>query len=460
MPNTAAASSGIEVAVVGAGVGGMAAAIRLAEAGRRVAVFDPSLQAGGLAGGFEVGGGSVERYYHHVFRSDTAAARWINELGLGARLEFLPADMGFFSGGRLHRFGTPLSLLRFSRLPFLDRVRLGLRIRSIASMTDPAPFENITAVDWLEQRASRAEMEVFWTPLLTAKFGDERDLVSMAWLWARFRARVGGSIGRAERLGYLRGGFQQLGDAMSRRAEELGVEVHLGRRVTAVSVEAGRVTGISTDEGAVHAAAVLWTPSLNAMARAVPSLPAAYRAICEGVRYHTAVVMVVELAASALPFYWVTVGDRDLPFTVAVEHTRLVGTTDYGGRTIVYLGRYAAPETEIAKATDAEVAASFLEAATQAFGPAFRTPLAAHVFRAPGAQPIVPPGWDTGRPSLTTGIGGLVAANMAQIYPWDRGINYSVELGERAASAVLDELTGTPTALPSPAPTGQGPDMQ
>jgi len=83
----------------------------------------------------------------------------------------------------------------------------------------------------------------------------------------------------------------------------------------------------------------------------------------------------------------------------------------------------------------------FLESAAEHFNAAFATPLAAHVFRAPAAQPIVPPGWAAERPDLRSGVSGLVVANMAQIYPWDRGVNYSLELGEQAAAAVLDELS-------------------
>ena len=433
--------AGGHVGVVGAGVAGMAAAIRLAEAGLSVSVFDPAPAAGGLAGGFSVGGGSVERFYHHIFHSDKTSQRWINDLGLGAHLEWLPASMGFYSGGNLYRFGTPLSLLAFRPLSVVDRVRMGLRIRGLSSQPSPDPFEEITAVEWLRQRCSERELEVFWHPMLEAKFGPDSDAVSMAWLWARFRARVGGSAGLRERLGYLRGGFQQLGDRMADRALELGVEVHFGSRVREVQIDEHGVAALSDADGRRFAVdAIVWTPSLNALARAVPALRADYREVCAGIRYHHAVVMVVELERSALPYYWVTVGDRRLPFTVAVEHTRLVGTTDYSGRTIVYLGRYSPPDDPIVSEADESVRERFLGAAADAFSEGFRHPLAAHLFRAPAAQPIVPPGWGRKKPSLRTGLRGLVTANIAQIYPWDRGINYSIELGEQAAKAVLDEL--------------------
>jgi len=427
---------GMRVAVIGAGVCGMAAAIRLAEAGHDVAVYDPAPVAGGLASGVEVGDATVERFYHHLFRSDAVAARWITSLGLGERLHFFPASMGFYSGGRLYPFGTPASLLRFTPLPLRDRVALGLRIMRLSSTADATRFEHLTAVEWLRQRASREELEVFWHPLLRAKFGRDSDLVSMAWLWARFRSRVGGSVGRQERLGYLRGGFHALGEAMAARAGELGVAAHLGVSVGSLVVRGGAVAGVEHAQGEDAVDGVVWTPSLNTLARRVPELPFAYREACAATRYHGAIVVVVELARSALPYYWVTIGDANLPFTVAVEHTRLLPPEDYGARTIVYLGTYTPPDGPLNLRDDGEVRALFLDAATAALSPAFANPLRARVFRAAAAQPIVPAGWGSQRPPLRTGLRGLVTANIAQIYPWDRGINYSLELGEAAARAL------------------------
>ena len=434
-----------DAVVVGAGVAGLASAIRLAEHGVSVAVVDPASQAGGLAGGFEVGGGSVERYYHHLFRSDVVAQRWVAELGLGHRLEWRTATMGFYAGGRLFPFGTPASLLRFPLLGMPDRVRLGARIRQLSAVPSPDEFEQITAVEWLRARASTAELRVFWMPLLHAKFGLDADRVSMAWLWARFRARAGGqSLVERERLGYLRGGFQQLGDAMVERARAAGADIRLGERVESIAVVDGSVTGLRTSSGDIAARGVIWTPSLNVAARMVPDMPDDVRNACASVAYHSAVVVVVELPAPVLPCYWVTIGDSALPFTVAVEHTRFVPAADYGGRTVVYLGRYARPDDPVMALPDEALLRRFLEAAAYAFSPAFREPLAAHAFRAPGAQPIVPPGWSRNRPPMHSGVGGLVLANMAQIYPWDRGINYSVSLGEQAATELIADLETRP----------------
>ena len=59
------------------------------------------------------------------------------------------------------------------------------------------------------------------------------------------------------------------------------------------------------------------------------------------------------------------------------------------------------------------------------------------LFREPAAQPVVTVGYHERIPPLDTGVPGLVLANTTQIYPEDRGTNYSVRLGDEAAAAVL-----------------------
>ena len=58
--------------------------------------------------------------------------------------------------------------------------------------------------------------------------------------------------------------------------------------------------------------------------------------------------------------------------------------------------------------------------------------------REPAAQPIVTVGYHRRIPPLQTGVPGLVLANTTQIYPEDRGTNYSVRLGTDAARSLLD----------------------
>jgi hypothetical protein len=54
------------------------------------------------------------------------------------------------------------------------------------------------------------------------------------------------------------------------------------------------------------------------------------------------------------------------------------------------------------------------------------------------AQPVPTLHHSRNIPSLRTSIPGVWLANMSQVYPWDRGTNYAVELGRRVAREVAD----------------------
>ena len=60
------------------------------------------------------------------------------------------------------------------------------------------------------------------------------------------------------------------------------------------------------------------------------------------------------------------------------------------------------------------------------------------VFRANFAQPIFHLDYSKNALSVETPMGGLYLANMQLVYPWDRGTNYAIELGEKVAEAIID----------------------
>ncbi|MEZ4665590.1 MAG: FAD-dependent oxidoreductase [Thermomicrobiales bacterium] len=78
------------IAIVGGGIAGLTAALRLAQSGHEVTLWERAPKFGGQAGAFEVEGGKLEYFYHHLFQSDTQITELIQELGIGDRLAWLP----------------------------------------------------------------------------------------------------------------------------------------------------------------------------------------------------------------------------------------------------------------------------------------------------------------------------------------------------------------------------------
>src|SRR3954449_5528457 len=117
------------VAVIGAGVTGLVAALRLAQRGDEVVVYERWPGLGGMAATLDVGHGHLlERYYHHLFTSDRHIADLYDELGMPDELEWLPSSVAFFLEGRSWPFTSPLHLLRFSPLSLRSRLRMGIAV--------------------------------------------------------------------------------------------------------------------------------------------------------------------------------------------------------------------------------------------------------------------------------------------------------------------------------------------
>ena len=135
----------MRVGIIGGGAAGLAAAYELTKGGHYAEVFEAAPFLGGQASTFEVGGGQLERGYHHLFVSDTAMVDLIHELGLGHKLEWRESKVGLYHSGRIWDFATPMDLLRFKPLTLPQRIRLGLWTFILQKTRHWQKFEGITA---------------------------------------------------------------------------------------------------------------------------------------------------------------------------------------------------------------------------------------------------------------------------------------------------------------------------
>ena len=114
------------MAVLGGGIGGLASAHFLLQAGFTPVVLEASDRLGGLGTWFEHRDVHLDRYYHVILDSDAELCALVKELGIDDRLVWRETGMGFRLGGKLYGFNSPLDLLRFRALSFPDRIRTGL----------------------------------------------------------------------------------------------------------------------------------------------------------------------------------------------------------------------------------------------------------------------------------------------------------------------------------------------
>ena len=439
----------MKVGIIGGGAAGLAAAYELTGQGHFAEVFEVAPFLGGQASTFEVGGGQLERGYHHLFVSDTAMTDLIHELGLGNKLAWLESKVGVYHSGRIWDFATPLDLLRFKPLTLFQRLRLGLLTFVLQKTRNWQKFEGVTAQDWLTKNLGQDIYQAIWEPMLRGKFGEYYDQVSMTWLWGKIYLRVAsrGKTLQKERLGYPMGSFGEVFNRLEERIIEQGGKVHLSARINRVTVEDGTATGLEAQlsgqepTSSKYDAVIATTPSYI-FARLVPPLPEDYQQKLTSISYLSAVLMILTLDRPLTSKYWLNIADRTLPFVGVIEHTNMIDPALYGGNHIVYLTNYTPRDSDLYSKTGDELLEEFVPHLRE-LNPSFDRSWVREFFhhKVDGAQPIIGVNYGQQIPGHRTPIRNLYLANTTQIYPEDRGTNYSVRMGRQVAQMVIDDLT-------------------
>ena len=437
----------MKVGIIGGGAMGLAAAYELTLRGHQAQVFERAPFLGGQASTFEVGGGRLERGYHHLFKSDKDMVNLIHELGLGSKLRWIESKVGLYHGGKIWNFASPKDLLAFKPLSLFDRLRLGLVTLYLQKTKKWQKFEGITAREWLEKRVGRKPYQVVWEPMLRGKFGKHYDKISMAWLWGKIYLRVASRdrIWEKEKLGYPKGSFEEIFDTLGQQIRKRGSEVHTSVGVKRVVLEDGRASALELEmpevgqETRSYDAVIATTPS-HAFTRLVPPMPDHYQEKLTNVTYLAAVLLVLVLDRPLTSKYWVNIADRSIPFVGIIEQTNFVDPSLYGGKHIVYLSNYPAIDDPIYQMGSEELLEEVLPHLAR-INPSFHPSWIQESYhhKVDAAQPIIGINYSQRIPENRTPIKDLYLANTTQIYPEDRGTNYSVRLGRRVAEMVLED---------------------
>ncbi|MFP4321942.1 MAG: NAD(P)/FAD-dependent oxidoreductase [Anaerolineales bacterium] len=433
------------IGIIGAGAAGLAAAWEVTQQGHQATVFEAGDRLGGLAAGFkdDAWDWSLEKFYHHWFQSDEHLLALTDELGTRDKVIFLRPKSTFWLKGGIYQMDDPLSALLVPVFSWYAKLRYGpagfyyLRLRK-----NWQALEQYTAAEWIREKMGEEYYELMWKPSLIGKFGHAYEDVNMAWLWARMHSRT-------PKLGTYIGGFQAFMEDLGAALRARGVDICLKTPVVRVEqADEGGMT-LTTPESTHHFDAVISTTSPRLLLKLAPSITGDYAEKVSALRSMGAVVVILALKQQLLTdgTYWLTLpastpdkSASHFPFLALVEHTNYLKPEYFGGDHLVYLGDYVAPDHEYFQLSEDELAERFIEPLTT-FNPDFSRDWIRKrwVFRAPYAQPLPTVNHSQNIPDLRTPVDGLYWASMSQVYPWDRGTNYAVEIGRRVARLVLDE---------------------
>lgn len=429
-----------KIAIIGAGFGGMAAAYDLVNAGHEVVIYEAADVPGGLATGFKEPhwDWSVERFYHHWFASDTHMLQLIDELGMSDRVIFPRPYTVVYHNDRFYPFDSIPTALAYPGLGWgVNKVRCGLVALFLRLTNNWQALEKLTVDEWMRRWAGDKVYGEMWEPLVIGKFGDRyARQVNMAWLWARLHART-------THLGTFKGGFQAFSDAFAARLKRMNVHIHYQAPITHIdSLPSGELE-LHTPFGPVTYDQCLVTVSPGQLAKMAPQLTDDYLRGLLDLKSMGAVVMVASLKRklSEKGYYWFNLPKKaGFPFLALVEHTNFVSSDHFGGDHIIYAGDYLETDHEYFSLSQEELFNRFLPG-MQRVNPAL-TPDWVNktwLFRTTYAQPVPFVNHSANIPDLRTPVKGLYFASMSQVYPWDRGTNFAVEIARRTARLMISD---------------------
>jgi protoporphyrinogen oxidase len=408
-------SRGLHIAVVGGGFTGLAAAYELTKRGQKVTLFEAGPVLGGLAKGFRPPAGgwewSLECSYHHWFTNDRAALGFIKELGLQNKLIIRRPITANLYNGKPYQLDSPLNLFLFPRLSIVDKLRTAALLAFLKIMPFWKPLENLTAEQLLTSIGGNKAYHVLWEPLFVGKFGDFAPKVQAAWFWARIKKRT-------PSLMYMEGGFKTLIDTLENTIKKQGGKIIHNSQFTIHNSQFDKVLLTVPTQIAQKILPEIKTPP-------IPHL--------------WAQTLILETDKPILDrVYWLNITDRSFPFLAAVAHTNFMDKKYYGNHHLTYFGNYLPAGHPYLSLTKDELLKEFLPFIKK-IGNWKLEIVNSFLFTAPFAQPVHELHYSQKIPPFTTPLPNVYLANMDFIVPWDRGVNYAIELGQKAAKTILKQ---------------------
>lgn len=424
----------MNVAVLGAGPMGLAAAYQLAQDGHKVTLYEADDRLGGMSASFDFNGINIERYYHFHCTSDAGLLALLEELNLGEKMQWTETRMGYWYRDKVQDWGNPMALLSFDGLSLLAKFRYGLHAFLSTKRKRWQPLDQQNAKTWIQRWIGQEAWDVCWQTLFDYKFYEYADNLSAAWIWSRIH-RVGRSrySMMREKLGYLEGGSETILQAMAEQIKGKGGEIHLSRPVQEIVIESGRLAGLRiAQEDAISAYdRVISTIPLPFIAQLAPGLSSITKEQYQALPNIAVACVITKLAKPLTDKFWLNINDSDMDIPGLVEYTNL---RPMGDDHIVYVPFYMPGDHPEYQKSDEHFRHKVIRYFMKINPDLLESDINdLKVSRYRFAQPVCRPGFMSDLPDYRSEIPGLWIADTSYYYPNDRGISESIDFGRKLA---------------------------
>ncbi|MFS0840949.1 phytoene desaturase family protein [Paenibacillus sp. 1P03SA] len=418
-----------DAAVIGAGLAGLIAAAKLAQAGKSVVVLEKSHRLGGRAI-TNLKNGSLFNLGGHALYLGGEAYSVMKEMGVKMEGGSPPINgYGIWNNRLVPLPVEPMKLLSSKLLGWTGKIQL-VRLMTALRKYDGGSLPGISLREWTEREISDPMVRHFFYALCrTATYAADPDSQLAGPVLRQVHTSLKG-------VRYLHGGWQTLVDQLRDLAVRAGADIRTGKAAAEIIHDGSRIQGLRLADGdRLDVSHVIATSAPADLFRLVPG---AERTVLRSWKEEArpAMTACLDLSLNRLPVegrHFVMGLDRPVFFS---HHSRVASLSE-DGKQVVHLIKYNGPGESSPRADE-----RILEETMDLIHPGWRKELAGRQFL-PNIT-VVPDTFHTGRSSACAGpaVPGLSGLYAAGDWAGHREMlaDASAASAVRAASAVLEAL--------------------
>jgi protoporphyrinogen oxidase len=431
----------ITVGVIGGGIMGVDIARRLYRDGYEVSIMEGSSEIGGLASPSRFGDYIWDKFYHVILPDDTFTLNMIRELGLEDELKWNETKTGFFINESYHSMSDIIEFLRFPELNLIDKFRLGLTILAGSYIRNYERLETIPVTAWLRRWSGNRTFNKIWLPLLKAKLGDDYKYTSAAFICATIKRLYGARKKGAKKevFGFVSGGYARILEKMKEKIKSENINTVTNFKVVSVRQNQERNLIVTSGDGKeiVFNYVITSLPSFIT-ASVCHDLSDNERDRLRNIKYLGVVCISLLLNKELSPYYITNITDERIPLTGVIEMTALVGTSFFGGNSLVYLPKYLNSEDPMFNLPDQTLKENFISS-LKLIHPSLKEEeiLSCQVAKAKYVITLPEMGYSLNLPSFKTSVSNLFIINSSFITDGTLNVNETLKVADTYYPKVL-----------------------
>ena len=433
----------MKICIVGAGITGLSAGYKLSKLGHEISIFESNSFSGGQASTIQFKNFEIEKAYHHLFVTDKAILDLYKDLGISNELKWYKSSVATYANGNIWKTTSPFDLLTLKLIPFTERIKIVIISLRLKLLKNWKNIEDITAYSWLSKKVNNTTFEIIFKPLLKGKFGKYYNKIPMPWFWSKVQTRVSSRNSKLQEvLCYPTKSFSSLIKNLESKIRQNGGELFFNHKVTKIITNSNEVKSVNViDNNSIERNLkfdiVISTAPYEVLNNII-NLNSSLKKSMKKVDYMSAIVMILVLKNQLTDYYWLSIADNKFPFLGLIEHTNLIPKKYYDNKNILYITNYVENNNKLMTLNYDELLelySPYIQKINKDFSKDW---IINYRFNKIGfAQPIFPTNYSSYKIPLSLPIKGLYSGNTAQIYPEDRGTNYSVDLAEKITNLII-----------------------